>query len=51
VFVRNEEVKNLTYARKEIGNMKSIEEIDFYKWAKLRTSSVKKKKKEGEFNY
>jgi len=44
VFGRNEDVRNLTHARKKIGHMKSIEEIDFYKWAKLRTSFVKRKK-------
>ena len=49
VFVRNEDVKNLTRARKKIGHMKSVEKIDFYKWAKLRTSFVKKKAE--EFNY
>lgn len=49
MFVRNEDVKNLTRARKKIGHMKSVEKIDFYKWAKLRTSFVKKKA--GEFNY
>lgn len=49
MFVRNEDVKNLTRARKKIGHMKSVEKIDFYKWAKLRTSFVKKKAE--EFNY